>query len=33
MGLRETGCEGAHLPEYRNRWQALLNMIMNIRFP
>jgi hypothetical protein len=35
MDLREIGCEGVdwvHLAQNRDRWQTLVNMIMNFRF-
>jgi len=36
MELYEVGCEGTDwidLAEVRDRWRALVNMVMNFRFP
>ena len=36
MDLREVGCEcmdWSELAQYRDRWQALFNMVMNLRVP
>jgi hypothetical protein len=36
MGFQETGCEVVdwiHLAQDRDKWQALLNMVMNLRVP
>jgi hypothetical protein len=36
MGLREVGCEGMdwlELAEYKDRWRALVDAVMNLRIP
>jgi hypothetical protein len=36
MDLEEVGCEGMDwikLAQYRDRWWALVNMVMNLRVP
>jgi hypothetical protein len=36
MDLRETGWDGMdwiHLAQDRDQWRALVNMVMNLRFP
>jgi hypothetical protein len=33
MDLQEVGCRGMELAQDRNRWWALVNVVMNLQVP